>query len=323
MITGVYHLSLGTLFFYIINIALFYSQAAILQGTLGRKDPKYLLAFCMCILLLGLSTFCKGLGELLLSREGYDYLHNSEALKKILILDFVRSFFYQLGGTSYWFIRQSLRLKRAAANTRIEQLTLAGINAELQIKLSKVHNAFLQQQINPHLLFNTLNFVYSTIHKQSNEGGRAIFLLTEILDFTLKNSDNTLDNTISDEMEQVSNLIALNSFRFKGGLSVDLLITGDPAAHRIIPLVLLTLVENMFVHGDFKDHAARIELTVNANGLLHFETANAMSKRAAPRGRGTGLHNIRTRLAYAYPDNFKLITEEDDHHFLTKLTIQL
>jgi sensor histidine kinase YesM len=226
-------------------------------------------------------------------------------------------------GTTYWMIIYNNRLRKNAADEQIRQLTLANLNADLQVKLSNAQNAYLQQQISPHLLFNTLNFVYSTVHQQAPDGGRAIFLLTEILDFSLRKNDEAGRTELSAEIDHINNLIDLNRYRFDFELPLELVIKGDPAGHRIIPLVLLTLVENMFVHGDFKDQGAGITIAISANGLLEFATDNAVSSRSHPRGRGTGLNNIRTRLEHSYPGGFRLSAEETDNHFFTKLTIQL
>jgi two-component system LytT family sensor kinase len=323
IVSSIYQLSAGAIYFYILNICLFYLQTIILELTINKDKPAYLKAAAMMGLMLLAFTFLKIAGEFFMSKEKGDYLGHMTVFNTIIILNLIRSVFYMIAGTSYWLTVYNFRLRAAANDEKIRQLTLANVNADLQVKLSNTQNAYLQQQISPHLLFNTLNFVYSTVHKHAPNGGRAIFLLTEILDFSLGNNDETGRTELSAEIDQINNLIDLNRYRFDFDLPIELVIKGAPAGRRIIPLVLLTLVENMFVHGDLKDKAAGITLAISASGLLEFTTANAISRRSHPPGRGTGLNNIRTRLEHAYPESFQLGTEETDEHFFTKLTMQL
>lgn len=323
IVSPLYQLSVGVVYFYILNICLFYLQTIILERTIKKNNPDYLKAAAMMTLMILAFTFLKIAGELIMSKEKGDYLGHMTGFSTIIILNLIRSVFYMIAGTSYWLTLYNIRLRSAAADEKIRQLTMAGINADLQAKLAKTRNAYLQQQINPHLLFNTLNFVYSTVHKHSPDGGHAVYLLTEILDFSLRKNDEAGRMELSAEVDQIRNLIDLNRYRFDFELPMELVIKGHPAGHRIIPLVLLTLVENMFVHGDFKDQPAKITLAVAANGLLEFATDNAIGQGSHRPGRGTGLNNIRTRLEHAYPGGFRLSAEETDNHFLTKLTIQL
>jgi two-component system LytT family sensor kinase len=323
VVSSPYHLSAGTLFFYLINIGLFYFQNAILKRTIAGSKPDYVLAACMTILGLCAFTGLKIIGELFFSNEKREYLYAAGVFQKTNILNLVRSFFYMVSGTAYWAVIHSIRLRKQAADERIKQLTMEGINADLQVKLANAQNAYLQQQINPHLLFNTLNFVYSTVHKHAPDGGHAIFLLTEILDFSLRKNDEKGRTGLGAEIEQIHNLIALNRYRFDFELRLKFTMTGDPSAHRIIPLVLLTLVENMFVHGDFNHRPAAITMAVSADGQLQVETQNAINSKSIPSGRGSGLNNIRTRLEHAYPGRFRLSYSRTGEHFLTNLAIQL
>jgi two-component system LytT family sensor kinase len=130
--------------------------------------------------------------------------------------------------------------------------------------------------------------------------------------------------SLKKEIDQIDQLITLNRLLFKTTAPIDFLIGGDPAGRRIIPLVLITLVENVFKHGDFIEHKVEIRLELSAVGTLSFQTRNRVSAKAPfPRMKSTGLENVRTRLDYAYGENFELLTAEQDGWYTSKLNISL
>jgi len=313
----------GIIYFYLVNIILFYTQWLILEKYAGIKKRAYFHAAAAMLVALIAAMLLKIAGELIIDNGVQDLTHNLIKARTMMTLDLLRSIFYMILATTCWLVTYNNRLRKTAADEQIRQLTMAGINADLKIKLSNAQNAYLQQQINPHLLFNTLNFVYSTVHRHSPDGGRAVFLLTEILDFSLRKPDENGRTGLQAEIGQISNLIDLNRYRFDFDLKLQMTVTGDPADYRIIPLVLLTLVENMFVHGDFKGKPAGIRIAVAENGSLDFKTDNFFSRNLHTHARGNGLYNIRTRLEHNYPDKFRLTTETTADHFSTHLTIQL
>ena len=184
-----YQFSAQTLVFYALNITLFYTQVGLLNHSLDNEKPRYLAAASMMIGSIFLFSCLKTIGEFWLSDGRIYFWKNARLLRQIIMMDFVRSVFYSLAGSSYWLILRNFLLRK---------------------KSEEVRHAFFQEQIKPHLLFDTLNFVYSTVYKQSPRGGRAIQLLTELLDFSLRDRPEDNKMLLVDEMAQIRNLIELN-----------------------------------------------------------------------------------------------------------------
>ena len=89
-------------------------------------------------------------------------------------------------------------------------------------------------------------------------------------------------------------------------------------------MILISLVENMFKHGDLQDETipASIHCTIDATTqTVVFVTSNKCnkSKVVTPGGLGTG--NIIKRLELLYGNNFTLAFEEQVSIYTSKLVI--
>jgi two-component system LytT family sensor kinase len=92
----------------------------------------------------------------------------------------------------------------------------------------------------------------------------------------------------------------------------------------MIPLVLMTLAENVFKHGNLQNRQAIIRLNVSENSELSFYTYNY--KRAiapVPRLKSIGIENIKTRLNFTYASHYKLSVNQTDEIYESELIVQL
>jgi len=245
-------------------------------------------------------------------------------IRGMAIADLYRCIFFIGISSLYWTASNISDFERKAKEAEIKQLTAERDALALQTKLAGSENALLRQQINPHLLFNTLNFIHSTVYKVSEEAAETVIMLADILRFSVEEAGEDGKILLKKEIDQISNLISINRIRFKTASNIQFTVLGDPAAHRIIPLVLITLVENIFKHGNFIAHEAIIRLEISKSGHLSFYTHNRLQAKAPyPPLKSTGLENIRIRLDYAYGDAYELQAQEHDGHFESKLILPL
>lgn len=315
---------LSSAYFYVCNISLFYIHAEILSLTINRPDPAWKLMVLLVLAELLISSIIKFAGDLLTLPAQMNFPANRHILSMFLVTDLSRSILYVALSTLYWYRGYNVTLRQEKADMLIREIRAGRQNAELQASLADARNAYLQQQLNPHLIFNTLNFIYNAVYRVSDDGGKAVLLLADILNFSLREPDETGKILLADEMEQVENLIKINRYRFHYPLQIDLITTGQTGDHHILPLVLLTLTENMFKHGDFRDSPAIIQLDITTKGTLQFMTKN--TKKLLGPGKptnGIGIRNIRLRLEHTYGDNSNLEINETDTYYQTKLKIQL
>lgn len=194
---------------------------------------------------------------------------------------------------------------------------------QLEVEKMQADLKFLKSQINPHFLHNTLNSFYSRSLPVSKELADGILTLSEIMRYALGET-NSVDGKVmlKDEIEHVRNVIKINQFRFRNNLRIDLDVRGVINGAAILPFVLITLVENIFKHGDLTDAEHPIKILVQVqNGSLRYYSRN--KKKSGPRelSTGIGLDNIKKRLDLVYGENFTLEVRDEADFYTTELVI--
>jgi LytS/YehU family sensor histidine kinase len=143
--------------------------------------------------------------------------------------------------------------------------------------------------------------------------------------YSLKPQDAEGLVALADEAEHIQNIIEMNQLRFNNKLNVIFTTEELPANIKIIPLVLITLVENVFKHGvtNSAEHPAMITLQLNEQHQLHFSTSN--KKRTGPKehSTGIGLNNTLKRLKNTYGDLCTITVTDEQHRFAVAIEIQL
>jgi len=189
--------------------------------------------------------------------------------------------------------------------------------------------ALLKGQLHPHFLFNTLNNLYALTLNQSPRSPAVVIGLSEILRYMLYevNAETVLLNRDVDILESY---ISLEKIRYEERLDLHFSINGIKAEQRIVPLLILPLVENAFKHGTSeKIGQAWINMDLNVkNDLLKFKISNSkaeqipgIEKRADESS--IGLANVRKRLKILYPDAHQLRILEEEDVFAVILEINL
>lgn len=291
------------------NIGIFYFQYFLINPVFIR-DNRYWQAIGYMVGLLLASIAVKYAVALQFEEFILQY-HDNEVitpLQYILSAFFVGLFFMMLSVAVY-VISDNFSQRQHRKNLENEKL-----NAEL---------AFLKSQINPHFLFNSLNNIYSLAYQKSEQTPTAILKLAEIMRYMLyeSNEDTVL---LTDEIDYLHNYIELQKLRVKGDSFVDLDVQIDRTDHRIMPLLLISFLENAFKHGVSADALKPIRITINVtNGRLHFKVENAKSHSNKDQTRGIGLINLKRRLQLGYPDRHTINIVESEHHYSSELFLYL
>lgn len=224
---------------------------------------------------------------------------------------------YMFFALAYFYFVSSVEKQKALMKSREEKM------AEEQAKI-QIENTALKAQINPHFLYNTLDFLYAKALPHSAELSDGIIRLADIMRYSIKPHDSEGLARLEEEIEHLENVIDINRLRFNNSIYINFEVEGDPGQLRIIPLVLITLVENVLKHGRVNDpeYPASIRLAVIQGNRLEFSTRN--KKRSGPKelSTGIGLENIRKRLQSAYGNHASFSTEDADDFFYTQLSIQ-
>lgn len=205
-------------------------------------------------------------------------------------------------------------LRFAVERFELEARTRALENAQLAAELQ-----FLKAQINPHFLFNTLNNLYYLAYSQSPNTPEVIAKLAQMMRYLIHDSNQPVV-PLSQEIEHLRNYISLEELRLNTPVPITFEVAGEPAGVGIAPLILLAFLENAFKHGvRHHDPAAWVAVRLQvAPTACVFSVANHRPAAPAPAGApGTGLLNVRRRLALSYPGRHTLRiddTRPDEYH---------
>lgn len=209
---------------------------------------------------------------------------------------------------AYWYYIKSIR------EEKLRRIT--------EEKLFKTEIAFLKAQINPHFLFNTLNFVYNDVAGLSSLSGEAILSLTRLMRYSVESTKNE-QTTVGKELEAVEEYLKLQKLRFGERLALSYTRQGNLFFFCIPPLVLMSLVENAFKYGIHDEVSDPIEIEVKADARgMTFRCRNKKRHNYVNQETtGVGLTNIRRRLEMAFADHFDLQTVDSTTHFEAALQI--
>lgn len=295
---------------YLLNALLFYANSNLLLPRLFSRRHYGRYASTVVLLLVIYAFLRNGLYQLLIPTP------IPGSYWQYWFLSSYRGSFFLFVSTGYWFALNALELK----SQKLEQ--------EHQLRttersLMEANLAFLKSQINPHFLFNSLNFLYAQVYPHSQQAAQGILLLSDTMRYAL-HEDNKGKVMLTQEVKHLHNYIALNQLRFNNQLQIDFQVEGTLQFSMILPLVLITFVENCFKHGELGDAANPlvIHLAVVHNQLT-FRTRNKKREGPKEKSTGIGLDNTRKRLDIVYGDRYTLTVENGPIYYTCNLTINL
>lgn len=306
-----YFLSFGVIG--IINVSLFYINYIFLIPELIKRQKKYWIYFLSFFLLLIAGTFLKTVLAVLNPEELLTYRTEKE------VHNFsVNSFALNAAFFSGFFLISSCIIKFI-----IDWFSNERIQRNLESERREMELQFLKSQLNPHFLFNSLNNIYSLAYQKSDKTADAIMKLSEIMRYMIYES-NTPTVALSKEVDYLTSYIELQKIRFKDGAYIELTLNGEIDNQKIVPLMLISFVENAFKHGVVTDPAEPVKINIIANQkILHFSVVNKKNQQNKDAQGGVGLTNVERRLQLVYPDRYKLNVVNSATHYTCELMIDI
>ncbi len=184
--------------------------------------------------------------------------------------------------------------------------------SELHSELNEAKIATLQNQLQPHFMFNALNAISSAMYLDRDKADAMLSELGDFLRTVNRLKDQPFIN-LEAELHTIRQFLRLIELRFADKLSLSLEIDDSLLNYMVPSLLLQPLVENAAKHGVESQHQeAEIRVCVySRERALVIDVENTCGHPLAedfPQGLryGTGLSNITRRLQYLYPDT---------HHF--------
>lgn len=206
---------------------------------------------------------------------------------------------------------------------------------EVQKQKRKAELKALQAQINPHLLYNTLNAItWETAEKGMTDASILASSLGSFFRLSLSKGAEII--SVGEEIEHVRSYLKIQGIRYKDKLKYDIQAAEYLKDYRIIKLVLQPLVENSIYHGiKEKDEGGiirvrvtkrmtegrdDIELEVWDNGVgikpdkLRKINENLRQGRR-DEGKGYGIFNVNERIMLYFGDAYGLRYESREGEY--------
>jgi two-component system LytT family sensor kinase len=199
------------------------------------------------------------------------------------------------------------------------------IMAGLQKDNTMFRLKYLQSQLNPHFLFNTLNSIYSLSLQKSDKAPDVIIKLADIMRYLIYEC-NEPKISLDKEIEFIRNYIEIEKIRYQA--DVRFTIEGETKGIMIEPFLFISFIENGFKHAmndsttspfvyvTIKTEQKKITLNVVNNTNIDLETQ-------AKRINGTSIRNSKSMLEILYPESHALNIIQTDIQALQKNTLRI
>jgi two-component system sensor histidine kinase YesM len=124
----------------------------------------------------------------------------------------------------------------------------------------------LQNQINPHFLYNTLDSIVWLIENEKNDkAGEMVVALARF--FRLSISKETETIPVREEIEHVRNYLLIQNIRYSDSFDYDIEVDDDALEIPTMKLILQPIVENCIYHGlKNKIDQGHIKITAKTDG---------------------------------------------------------
>lgn len=223
--------------------------------------------------------------------------------------------FLSVSGSSFFFLLIVTSAYEAAyyferwkkALTEKEQLE----KINLQIQLSR-----LQEQLQPHFLFNNLNTLLSLVEETPDRAGRFIRELSTVYRNLLHTTHRQLV-PLERELQFVEAYLFLLKTRFENALEISIRVDHSWQNHYLPPLTLQLLVENAVKHNQVDQrHPLHLHITTLQTGSI--VVRNTLRKRTVPSER-VGLANLAAKYRLLQLPDINM--EETDEEFIVTIPL--
>lgn len=221
-----------------------------------------------------------------------------------------------------------------AVNTmscQIEGLIRDNYERQMKIKTSEMN--LLQEQINPHFLYNALAVVSSlSIREGGKQTVQSIRYLADFYRASLSKGRQVI--TIEEELSILENYMKIQKLRFADTLEIFYDIDPGILQYKTIKLILQPLVENAIHHGRCEDKVLHIQVRGGSRGdRLYFEVQDdgagiereqleKLIRELKTQQEGFGLKNVDIRIKLHYGQEYGVnITSQPGEGTLVRVEI--
>lgn len=181
-----------------------------------------------------------------------------------------------------------------------------------QLKIENIANQFeaLKNQLNPHMLFNSLNTLYSLIRESPEKAQEYLNELSKVMRYTLQKDSDSHSISVKEEMEFVYSYIYLLKMRYEDNLTFKFEIAESEMSKKLPKMSIQLLIENAVKHNEISNrHPLSIEVRTNNDSI---EVSNRLQlRRGTVSSTGIGLSNLSNRYKLLYKKDIEIIETDD------------
>ncbi|MGN0229789.1 MAG: sensor histidine kinase [Muribaculaceae bacterium] len=170
--------------------------------------------------------------------------------------------------------------------------------AKLQLENSRAKYDALQQQLNPHFLFNSLNTLIAEIQYNPDNAVKFTRHLSKVYRYVLQSQSRHLVS-LGEELTFVESYIFLHKVRLGDCLSCETHIPESMMEYEIPPLTLQLLVENVTKHNSISPSKPMTISIEAVDDRLIVRNPITPKRNAASAATGIGLENLAARCRLA------------------------
>lgn len=188
-----------------------------------------------------------------------------------------------------------------------------------QLRTENLLNQYeaLKSQLNPHMLFNSLNTLYSLIRETPDKAQNYLQELSHVLRYTLQ--DNEAHSiSLEEEMKFVHSYIYLLKMRYEDNLQFHIRLAPESLPRRLPPMAVQLLVENAVKHNEIS-HRHPLTIRIQSTGQT-LEVANPLQPKLTTDGSTQiGLGNLSKRYRLLFKQDIEVKTA--NHCFTVALPL--
>jgi hypothetical protein len=233
--------------------------------------------------------------------------------KAYLVNEFLWMFHFLAITSAVWIMYENLALKRKK------------FEIEMSHERLKIEHRSLQ--LSPHFLMNVLTLFASKMLKLSPPLFIEFSHLSALLRYAIKEFGHP--NSLKGEIDAVNHYLEIQRFRFRD-VSMALTFAVDRDIADVLPMprmCLLTLVENVFFHGDYMDseNPCRMEFVLSGDGSgrwnFRMSISNKVLKSDVKVRSGFGASAVFRVLGNEFGERFHYSVDSDELTYLLQMTI--
>jgi sensor histidine kinase YesM len=191
----------------------------------------------------------------------------------------------------------------------------AKVMQQLDLERLQAEASVLQNELDPHFLFNCLNTLSYLVRSDGNKAYEFVHKLSNVFKYLLINKQKDLVS-LKEEVEFMEDYYFLLRVRFDEGIRIENAINASHLDEMTVPCTLQVLVENAIKHNFFSEKEPLV-ISIALNNYFITVSNPVRPKQRKQCSTKVGLNNLKSR--YRMILNKEVLVQETAQQFLVKV----